>query len=146
MKQLIPILFLSTFLATSCDNGSNYKEIRKEVIDVHDEAMHKTGIMIGNKMKLDTILMHLDSLKIKKPAIDTTRIRSEVTSLIRDLVLADDKMNDWMHEFNPDASDKSNQEAVKYFQQQLTEVKVIDSICKVELDKSNAYLLKINSN
>lgn len=146
MKQLFPILFLLALLHSACQSSPDYKDIRKEVVDIHDEAMKKTGIMVRNKMKLDTLLLRLDSLKKQKPSTDTAQMRIEISGLIKNLKAADDQMNDWMHEFNPDASEKSNQEAVEYFKQQLVEVKNIDSLCQSEVERSNAYLQKIYSN
>ncbi|MNY83295.1 hypothetical protein D3C86_2259730 [compost metagenome] len=49
-------------------------------------------------------------------------------------------MNDWMHNFEPDVTGKSNEDAVQYFKDEKAKIAEVDSLYKKEIASSNAYL------
>lgn len=123
---------------------NDYKVVRDEVMEFHDEVMKDQGVIVKNQMKLDTLLRDLKGLKTKYPNIDTLQEAIALKSLIGNLVKADDDMNDWMHQFEPDVTGKSNEDAIKYFQAEKSKIAAIDSVYKREIKTSGDYLKKFN--
>lgn len=144
MKRILSFIILAAAALTACNSGPDYKSVRQEVINIHDTVMNKNATLMQNKMQLNDMLRHLDSVKQINQALDTVAAKQEIGSLITELDSADAKMNNWMHHFEADASGKSNQEATEYFQKELQKVKSIDSVYTSEINKSNQYLLKLN--
>lgn len=123
---------------------NDYKIVRDEVMRFHDEVMKDQGVIVKNQMKLDTLLRDLQNLKLKYPNIDTLQEAIALKSLIGNLVKADDDMNNWMHQFEPDVTGKSNEDAVVYFQAEKKKIAAIDSVYKQEIKTSGDYLKKFN--
>lgn len=123
---------------------NDYKAVRDEVMQFHDEVMKDQGVIVKNQMKLDTLLKDLPSLKLKYPNIDTLQEAIALKSLIGNLVKADDDMNNWMHQFEPDVTGKSNEDAIVYFQAEKKKIAAIDSVYKQEIKTSGDYLKKFN--
>ncbi|HKG05594.1 MAG TPA: hypothetical protein VKB19_04015 [Pedobacter sp.] len=141
MKKLIVIIFIATAMGCSEQPGKvDYKSKRDEVMSLHDVVMADHGIIVENQMKLDTLLKDLKGLKIKYPEVDTAKEKANISSLLADLTKAEDQMNNWMHKFEPDVSDKSKEAAVQYFEAEKLKISQIDSLYKKEIISSNAYL------
>lgn len=141
MKKITGILLAATMLA-ACQQGTDYKAVRDDVMKFHDVVMADHGVIVSNQMKLDTLLKDLKGLKITFPELDTLKERIAMDALKLELVKAEDAMNDWMHQFEPDITGKSNEEAVKYFEAEKKKIADIDSIYKQEIKISNEYLIK----
>jgi GTPase involved in cell partitioning and DNA repair len=127
---------------SACKQEEDYKKVRDEVMDFHDEVMNDNGHIVNNQMKLDTLLHQLKSIKTQFPAMDTLQEAVMIKSIIKELNHAEELMNDWMHKFEPDATGKSNAEAVKYFKSEKARVAQIDSLYKQEILSSDTYLSK----
>lgn len=140
MKKITGIILLAVF--TACQQGTNYKVVRNDVMKFHDIVMTDHGTIISNQMKLDTLLTDIKALKEAFPQVDTLKERLAMTALKLELVKAEDAMNNWMHQFEPDVTGKSNEEAVKYFEAEKKKIADIDSIYKHEIKISREYLLK----
>ncbi|RZM24291.1 MAG: hypothetical protein EOO88_23330 [Pedobacter sp.] len=140
MKKIAGIVLLAVL--TACQPGADYKAVRKDVMKFHDVVMADHGIIISNQMKLDTLLTDIKALKQAFPEIDTLKERAAMTALKLELVKAEEVMNNWMHQFEPDVTGKSNEEAVKYFEAEKKKIIGIDSIYKQEIKLSRDYLLK----
>ena len=121
---------------------TDYKAVRDEVMKFHDVVMADHGVIVNNQMKLDTLLRDLKGLKSKFPEIDTLKEREAIVGLIKDLTGAEDSMNDWMHNFEPDVTGKSNEVAVQYFREEKAKIAKVDSLYKKEIAVSNVYLEK----
>ncbi len=141
MKGLKMILFTVVVL-TGCKQQEDYKELRDEVMGFHDLVMGDQEKIVNNQMKLDTVLKTMSLIKQKSPALDTNVEKAQIYSLLKTLAIADEQMNNWMHQFEPDVSSKSNQDAVEYFKKEQVKIKKIDSIYKSQLKISDAYLVK----
>jgi GTPase involved in cell partitioning and DNA repair len=128
----------------ACNPGPDYKEVRKEVIDQHDQLMMDDERVMHNKMKLDTLALNLKMLKQQQPALDTAQTRVDISELSKRLAAADDQMSEWMHHFKVDMEGKSNAEAVAYFKAEKVKVQKLDSLYKQVLNESDAYLEKFN--
>jgi GTPase involved in cell partitioning and DNA repair len=144
MRKLV--LFLSLIgVCLGCNqtkNTKDYKVVRDEVMQFHDQVMEDQGVIVKNHMKLDTLLRELKDLKSKFPEIDTLQEAIAIKSLITKLTKADDDMNDWMHQFEPDITGKSNVQAIAYFEAEKRKVAAIDSVYKQEIKMSGAYINK----
>lgn len=143
MRKLIGVLFVSV-AAMACAPKEDYKTVRDEVMKFHDVVMVDQSTVVGNQMKLDTLLKDLKGLKTRFPAVDTIKEKAAITALIADLTKAEDGMNDWMHKFEPDASGKSNEAAVEYFKAEKAKIAAVDSLYKKEIKLSGDYLKKFN--
>jgi len=106
--------------------------------------MEDHDILIANQLKLDSMLKDLPALKKKFPLIDTAKERVVIQLAIASLKDAESLMNEWMHEFEPDISGKSNAEAVKYFQAERLKIANIDSLYKGQIKASNQYLAQFH--
>src|SRR5690606_5225472 len=96
-------------------------------------------------LKLDTLKRNLASLKSRHPEIDTTALKSEIGAIVQKLSRAEASMNNWMLKFEPDASDKSNLEAVAYFNKEMRKIAEIDTVYRREIKSSDAFLEKFKS-
>ena len=141
MKNII-IICLALFGLQACQNVQDYKAVRQEVMEAHDKVMMDGELAITNKMKLDTLATRLDSLNKMKVISDTLGEKKNIVALQLKLNQADDQMNDWMHKFDAELGDKSNDEAVLYFKAEKQKVKSLDSLYKVAISESTSYLSK----
>ena len=146
MRNIVLFLFFIGVVmgCTQQKNTRDYKVVRDEVMQFHDVVMEDQGVLVKNQMKLDTISKNLQRLKVKFPEIDTLKEAVLLKNLINDLSKADDAMNNWMHQFEPDISGKSNEQAIAYFKTEKLKVAAIDSTYKKEIKASNDYLKRFN--
>lgn len=134
-------LFFCCFLFYACNSTQNdEKALQDTVIKLHDKAMPKGGLVMNNKMRLDTLLNQLDSLKKQNPSLDTLAERQHIKALITQLENADDAMSDWMNQFNPDNDDKKHADAMEYLKNEKQKIEAIDTQFSAVLDESNQYL------
>ncbi|TDQ11302.1 hypothetical protein [Pedobacter metabolipauper] len=144
MKKLIGLVFIlaAAIGCTQKQGQKDYKSVRDEVMQFHDSVMADHNKVVSNQMKLDTLLKDLKGLKTTHPEVDTLQEKVAITALISDLGRAEDRMNDWMHKFEPDVTGKSNEVAVQYFENEKAKVAAVDSLYKKEIKSSDAYLNK----
>ena len=140
-KFLIGLVLISV-IGMSCSQQADYKVQRDKVIELHDEVMADQGRIVANQMKLDTMLNSLSKLKVSHPKVDTLVEKDSIRLLIDRLTKSEERMNQWMHEFEPDITGKSNEEAIKYFLNEQLKIKEVDRSYKEELKLSDAYLSK----
>ncbi|WP_343522618.1 hypothetical protein [Pedobacter sp.] len=139
------MLTLGVVMAIGCKNEPDYKVFRQEVMDLHDKVMEDGEKAVKNRMALDTLSkIKLKEIKMGRPDLDTAEEKNKINLLIARLTKADDNMMDWMHAFQPDIEGKSNAEAIKYFQNEMTKIKKLDGEYKQALEESDAYLEKFN--
>lgn len=143
MKNILGIVLMAIVVLAcneSTNKGTNYKLVRDDVMKFHDLVMADHGLVVNNQMKLDTLVRDLKGLKLKFPEVDTLKEKEAINNLIKNLSIAEDSMNDWMHQFEPDISGKSNEVAVQYFEDEKAKIAAVDSLYKKEIGLSNAYL------
>lgn len=143
MKNIFGILFMAIFViacSPTQNKETDYKAVRDEVMKFHDVVMADHGVIVGNQMKLDTLVKDLKGLKTKFPEVDTLKEKKAIDGLMKDLTSAEDSMNSWMRNFEPDITGKSNEVAVQYFKDEKTKIAAVDSLYKKEIALSNAYL------
>ena len=132
-------------IAVACTPKKDYKASRDEVMKLHDVVMADQGRIVNNQMKTDTLLKDLAGLKVKFPQLNSVALQDTLRMVALNLARAEEAMNTWMHEFEPDVTGKSNEEAIKYFEAEKKKIAGIDSMYKAELKSSDAYLSKFKT-
>jgi hypothetical protein len=123
-------------LFTACKEAKKEeKEMQQQVLDVHEKVMNDDEAAMHNKMKLDTLMHKMDSLKTDK---------QEAVKLSTELTKASDAMSNWMSNFNPDYSGKNHDDIMKYLEGQREQVKQVDSMLINATKASSDYLQKNN--
>ena len=141
MRNIVLFLFVGIVLGCTQQKKTNdYKIVRDEVMQFHDVVMKDQSVLVSNQMKLDTLSKNLKDLKLDYPEIDTLKEAAGLKKLVADLTVADDAMNDWMHQFEPDVSGLSNEQAIAYFKAEKQKIASIDSVYKKEIKASSEYL------
>ncbi|RZM11336.1 MAG: NACHT domain-containing protein [Pedobacter sp.] len=74
--------------------------------------------------------------------LDTVSEKSKMQAILADLTKAEDSMNDWMHKFEPDYSNKPHEEVVKYMTAQEASITHVDSVTKAAIKASWQFLAK----
>jgi predicted transcriptional regulator of viral defense system len=130
MKKLFIVAF-ALFALSACNNGKDQeKALQDEVIKIHDKVMGADNQLMDNKMKIDTLLTTVT---------DTTK-KAELTRLQNQLTTAEEAMENWMQNFDPEQANKSSDEKVAYLTDQKKQIMTIDSLMNVAIDKSTQYL------
>lgn len=142
MKKIWTAAFLVILITACTQPQTSYKAERDKVIEQHDVAMADHGIILGNRMKIDSLLKMLPALKEKDPELDTLAEKEKMMEISNELTDAEERMNTWMLEFEPDVTGKSNEEAVQYFRSEKKKVHAIDSLYRSQIAISNTYLRK----
>lgn len=118
MNKLTVLLAACSSLIMACQ--PNYQD-REQAIAVHDEIMPKMESFVQSSMKIDTLLLHMDSLHTANPDLDTLQLRKSLVELQEQIENSNDAMNQWMQEFEMDP--EGNKETVeRYFQQQKSKI------------------------
>ena len=134
------IFFVLAF--ASCKQQSDYKASRDEVIKVHDVVMADQGKVVDQQLKLENMLKNMSALKAQYPDIDTIKEKDSIIVVRDKLNVAEEAMNSWMHNFEPDVTGKSNEEAIDYFEAEKRKIQKVDTLFKAELKRTAAYLSK----
>lgn len=141
MKTLILIAAMAIF-AVACQPKADVTTIKDETMKLHDVVMADHSKIIGNQMKIDTLLRSLGDLKTKFPTIDTAAEKVELQKLMTDLVKAEESMNDWMHNFNGDFKNEADTAVYNYYKKEHDKIAKVDELYKTEIKKSDTYLIK----
>ncbi len=130
------ILFLS-FLVLSCANPliEANKEMRAQLIGVHDEVMPKMGELMSLQKKA---LAQADSL-YAQDSTATAQIES-MRSLAAQLDQAYEGMFVWMRQYSVDEEGKTPEEIKTYLDDQLLKVNQVNVDIKAALDQAAAQL------
>ena len=132
-------------LLISCKQKTDYTQIRKQVLDLHDKVMADGGKAEGDEMQFSTLQKSgLKQLKISQPGLDTAAVGEQILLLNKKLANADDQMENWMHAYNDDFKGKTDQETFDYFSAEKLKVEKLDSIYKDALKPADDYLKKLN--
>ena len=130
MKKLFIAAF-AVFALSACNDGKDQeKALQDEVIKVHDKVMGDDNKLMDNKMKIDTLITTTP---------DTAK-KAELTHLKAELMVAEQAMENWMQNFDPEKGSKSHEEKVTYLTDQKKQIMTIDSLMNAAIDKSTQYL------
>ena len=128
-KILIPIILLTSLSA--CDKKpDNQKIMIDEVMAIHDEVMPKMDEIMSLKSSLDSV---------SKVSSDSVKAR-ELSSALE---VADNKMMDWMEEYNPDLlKGKSADEITKYYADEKAKISGVKDLTNKSIEDAKAFLSK----
>lgn len=140
MKSALSLIFFCLLLWACNSHKNNEEALQDTIIKLHDQAMPKSGMVMNNKMRLDTLLNQLDSLKKLNPSLDTLAEKQHIKALMTQLENADNAMSDWMNQFNPDNEAKIHKDAMEYLKNEKHKIEAIDTQFSAILDESNQYL------
>lgn len=116
MKKIIfSAAIAGSLMLASCQNINEEKNdpkvISQKAIEVHDEIMPQISSFDKHDILIDSLLVNLGSLKTADAALDTAKVRLDLSQLKGDLEAATDKMMVWMKEYEPDSTDVAYQKA-----------------------------------
>jgi hypothetical protein len=132
MKKIFIAVFITAMLFGCTDKKAQEKTLLDDVIKVHEKVMNADEQLMNNKMQLDTLVKAGNF-----SGIDTAKM------LIIKLTAADSAMENWMHQFDPDQSGKSDADVMTYMNSQKKQIMAIDSALNSAIAESNKYLHKI---
>ena len=131
MKKLLILAIIGLTVSACSDDKKQEKAALDQVLSVHDKVMGHDEAVMKNKMKLDTVLRSnpADSVQIK--------------ALSAKLTAAEDAMDNWMHQFEPDVTGKSHDQIITYYEVQKKQVLAVDSLLSTAVAESGKYLQTI---
>lgn len=132
MRKLIITAFISLALSACSDTAKKQeKELLDNILKTHDKVMGDDEALMKNKMVLDSLL--------KMPAKDTAE-KVAMKAMDLKLLAAEESMETWMHQFEPDVMNKSHDDIMKYYESQKKAINTVDSLMSNAITKSNKYL------
>ena len=131
------LIFLFSVLVFACANPliEANKEMRAQIIGVHDEVMPKIGQLMSLEKKA---LAQADSL-FAQDSTATTDIEA-MRSLAGQLNQAHEGMFVWMRQYSLDEEGKTPEEIKTYLDDQLLKVNQVNADIKAALDKAAIQL------
>ena len=131
------LIFLFSVLVFACANPliEANKEMRAQIIGVHDEVMPKIGQLMSLEKKA---LAQADSL-FAQDSTATTDIEA-MRSLAAQLDQAYEGMFVWMRQYSLDEEGKTPEEIKTYLDDQLLKVNQVNADIKAALDKAAIQL------
>lgn len=131
MKKILITAFIGLILSACSDGKKQEKDLLNGILKVHDKLMGNDDALMKNKMQLDSLL--------KLPAKDTAE-KANMKAIDMKLAAAEEAMENWMHNFEPDVTNKSHDEIIKYFNDQKKGIMSVDSQMNAAITESTKYL------
>jgi len=131
MKKLAIAAFIGLTLSACSDGKKQEKDLLDNILKVHDKVMGNDESLMKNKMVLDSLL--------KLPAKDTAE-KVNMKAIDLKLQAAEESMETWMHKFEPDVTNKSHDDIMKYYESQKKAINSVDSLMNAAITESNKYL------
>ena len=131
------LILIFSMLVLACANPliETNKEMRAQIIGVHDEVMPKMGELMSLQKKA---LAQADSL-YAQDSTATTQIES-MRSLAGQLDQAYEGMFVWMRQYSLEEEGKTPEEIKTYLDDQLLKVNQVNAEIKAALDQAGAQL------
>jgi hypothetical protein len=131
------LIFLFSMLVLACSNPliEANKEMRAQIIGVHDEVMPKIGQLMSLEKKA---LAQADSL-FAQDSTATTDIEA-LRSLAGQLNQAHEGMFVWMRQYSLDEEGKTPEELKTYLDEQLVKVNQVNADIKAALEQAASKL------
>ena len=129
-------------LMAACTEQAKGPDSRKQILEKHDQLMAKSEQAMSIKMQLDTI--KLSHFLTGHLITDTLATSKEIIRLKHLLSEADDKMEDWMHNYRPDYKGKSAEETNAYFKKEADKLNSLDSDYKNAIAAPNELFAKFH--
>jgi PBP1b-binding outer membrane lipoprotein LpoB len=132
MRKITLSAFALLFLFGCAGKKVQKQAVLDSILKVHDKVMNADDQLMKNQALLDSLLK-----QPKFAANDTAKAAS-----IK-LNAAENAMENWMHQFDPEQKGKSDDESVAYFHDQKRQIMTIDSQVNAAIAESNRYLKTI---
>jgi hypothetical protein len=131
------LIFIFSMFVLACSNPliETNKEMRAQIIGVHDEVMPKMGELMSLQKKA---LAQADSL-YAQDSTATTQIES-MRSLAGQLDQAYEGMFVWMRQYSLEEEGKTPEEIKTYLDDQLLKVNQVNADIKAALDQAGTQL------
>ena len=134
MKGTIATIFIAFILFGCTDKKNKSKAALDSVKNIHDKVMGADEQVMKNKAQLDSLLKQ-----------ETSSAKDTIKQLITKLDMADSAMDNWMHNFDPSHTGKTEDETTAYMESQKKQIIAIDSALNAAVAGSGKYLLKIKT-
>lgn len=134
MKNGITFFFLIALLACGSANDNHSHDehnasipktlsdsLYKSVMDGHDTSMDKMGEIVRLKKAITAQKDSLSKLKTKAP-----EPIAKLDTVYNSLVYAEELMNRWMDEFNPDNAGTTEEQKVGYYKKELEKIDTVN--------------------
>lgn len=123
MKKIFPIFILTVLFMYAC--GEKKKEASEmlydQVMAVHDEIMPKMGDIMKYKKQLR------QKAELLSAEADSAQVAA-INKAISGLDKAHDEMMGWMHEFDPNFDKGTQEEIMKYLNNQKEKIEKVGSV------------------
>ncbi|WP_157807051.1 hypothetical protein [Algoriphagus formosus] len=128
---------LTVFLMYSCGTSlsDQNKELRDEVIAVHDEVMPQMGKLKNLEKQALNLAEELES----NEEGDSLRVQ-ELKALAYDLNQAHEGMFVWMRQYEQENGERSPEEVKAYLEDQMVKVRKVNEDIKTALAKASSLL------
>lgn len=136
-RTILFLIFTSLVLINACGSRSSMdnEKLRTEVIAVHDEVMPKMGQLQSLQRKA---IEKAEEMQTQEP-VDSAAV-AEYKALAYDLNLAYEAMFDWMHQYEPEDGEMSQEELKKYLDGQMVLITEVNQDVKAALAKADELL------
>ena len=131
MKKILTTAIIGLLLSACSDSKKEEKDFLDGLLKVHDKVMRNDDALMKNKMQVDSLL--------KIPSKDTIGM-GNLKVLDTKIQSAEEAMETWMAQFEPDVTNKSHDEIMKYYSRQKQLILAVDSQMNVAIAKSSKYL------
>lgn len=135
MKKIF-VAALTVAVLCSCNNNKKQEDDAfNQIMKVHESLMAQDEKLTNDKSKLDSLAKsQLAGVK------DTTAEKGQIRALSSKLNAADEAMDKWMHQFEPDQSAKAHDAKMKYFDEQQKQITAVDTQINNALKAADDYL------
>jgi hypothetical protein len=130
IQKSLYVLF-ALLIFNSCNQAEEKlsQELNDQVMNLHDQLMGKTEVVLKLKSKLDRLSNGKDSVNVHK--------------IIASLDKADESMMDWMHHFSVDSLGKMDALGkISYLKKQLEALKNLEKSTDSSIHAAKIYPIK----
>jgi hypothetical protein len=144
MKRDLQFILFALFniLIGACQNNREVtedKEIKNEVIEIHDEIMPEMQTVFNLKKSLNQRLDSLNNINIGKE----NPLKSEFEAAIQELNEANQDMMQWMRNFNPKFESDQENERIAYYKTEKEKILKVKSKFTEAIEKAEMTLAKV---
>lgn len=135
--RLIVLIAFSIALCASCEPSSQNQaqDLRKEIIEVHDEVMPLMGKLKSLEKKAST---QAEDILQNDPS-DTLAVQN-LKALAYDLSEAHEGMFVWMRQYESEDGERSEEELMQYLEVQMEKVKQVHDAIQSSLANADELL------
>ncbi|AWW33086.1 hypothetical protein DN752_06610 [Echinicola strongylocentroti] len=130
------VLVLVTGLLVSCDNHQKeVKQLKDEVIGIHDEVMP----LMGKLKEEQSRLMTSSGKMLLDDSVANGAIAEEMNEVAKGLEDAYEGMFVWMRQYKVDFEGMTNEQVIEYLQEQKEKVTKVNDDITTALEEAKSY-------